>query len=245
MPDKDCDYHKGTRPTFNLSFCPLSLGIFLGTAVLVALNRRQSQRNSSEDETLPTCQVVFVLGGPGAGKGTQCELVTQHQPGWSHLSAGDLLRAERQRGGELGDTINKCIADGRLVPSKVTCRLLEKGMHEVYAKSGGTKFLIDGFPRSQGNAEAWKDTMSHHKVEFVLFLDCPEEVMIGRLLERGQTSGRNDDNMQVIKKRFETFELETAPIVDWYDQQGKVKRVSADKGQEDVYADVAALFETL
>jgi len=88
--------------------------------------------------------VIFVLGGPGAGKGTQCTLLAQHYPGLVHLSAGDLLRAERQRpGSQYGDLINTCIAEGRIVPMHITIGLLERAM----AASGAGRFLIDGFPR--------------------------------------------------------------------------------------------------
>ena len=88
----------------------------------------QKKRKSTAEllANLPICEVVFVLGGPGAGKGTQCQLLSERLEGWSHLSAGDLLRAERKAGGELGNLINEKIASGQLVPSSITCKLLEK-----------------------------------------------------------------------------------------------------------------------
>lgn len=221
-----------------LTFCPFSFALFTATAIAVTIQRR----NQKKKKSLPVCQVVFVLGGPGAGKGTQCELFTQHHTDWAHLSAGDLLRSERQKNTPLASIINEKIAAGQLVPSEVTCALLESGMNEVYEKRGITKFMIDGFPRSQGNVTAWESTMSHHKVEFVLFFECPEEVLTGRLLDRGQTSGRNDDTIDVIRKRFTTYQNETSPIVDMYAKQNKVRRIESDKPVKDVYADVERLF---
>lgn len=249
-----------------VSICPLSVAVFLGTAYYMTqhVQRKRDRRDGSghdkkgkdeeddEDETLPSCQVVFVLGGPGSGKGTQCQLLVERlESRWSHLSTGDLLRAERKKGGELGDQINTIIANGKLVPSEITCQLLEKGMKDVYnqaqsSSSSCTKFLIDGYPRSFGNVSAWDKMMgSKHQIEFVLYLDCPEEVMIGRLLERGKSSGRSDDSIDVIRKRFETNARECAPVIEHYEKHGQLRKVVADKPIEDVYKEVEKLFVNL
>jgi UMP-CMP kinase len=252
------DYRHSSRTPMVLSFCPFSLGVFLGTALLVTLRQRQLRlkqldRGDSIDvdvnldslDDLPVCQVVFVLGGPGSGKGTQCELLTTRSNDWAHLSAGDLLRAERSSGGPIGDLINKRIAAGQLVPAEITCKLLENGMKTLCRDKQITKFLIDGFPRNQANIDAWVQTMTKHSVEFVLYFECPEEVLVGRLLERGQTSGRSDDTMEVIRKRFQTDKESTSPIVQMFEKEGKVRKIASDKPVEDVYRDVAALFENL
>jgi len=194
-----------------------------------------------------TFQVVFVLGGPGSGKGTQCSRLVQELSGWSHLSAGDLLRAERQSGSPLAELINSKIAQGQIVPASITVGLLQKAMEQIHARDRTkTKFLIDGFPRSEGNVTVWKEQMSEiSRLEFVLFLDCPEDVMTGRLLERGQTSGRNDDNLDTIRKRFETFRQESMPIIQMYEEQGQLKNISADRSVDDVFAEVVLLFKDL
>lgn len=216
----------------------VSLSLFVATAVLYTWGLQQKKK---EKQQLPPCQVVFVLGGPGAGKGTQCSLL-QERKGWAHLSAGDLLRAERKRGGPVADLINNKIKAGQIVPAHITVGLLESAMRETKTT---TRFLIDGFPRSEGNVTAWQEQMSHHKVEFVLNLECPEEVLVGRLLERGQTSGRSDDQIDVIRKRFQTFQKECKPIVEMYDQQNKVRTILSDKPVEDVYQEIALLFQDL
>jgi len=203
---------------------------------------------STTAATTSPFKVVFVLGGPGAGKGTQCELLSKNL-GWAHLSAGDLLRAERKKtDSELADLINSKIAAGQIVPASITVRLLREAMESIKSKSGNTKFLIDGFPRSDGNVTVWDEVMTDTGlaiVEFVLFLDCPEDVMTSRLLERGQTSGRVDDNLDVIRKRFETFRNESMPIVGRYEKKGKVRKVQADRTVEDIYNEVEALFAGL
>ena len=95
-------------------------------------------------------KVVFVLGGPGSGKGTNCAKIVELY-GYVHLSAGDLLREERNSGSELAEMINTYIAEGKIVPAEVTVRLL----HAAMEKSGKTKFLVDGFPRDMDNLNCW------------------------------------------------------------------------------------------
>lgn len=235
-----------------LTVCPFSVVVFAASAYVITISRRREKKrkgdndNNDSSSTLPQCHVVFVLGGPGAGKGTQCQLLTERltSHSYAHLSTGDLLRAERKKGGPLGDELDKYIKSGQLVPSHVTCRLLQKGMQDVYERTGQTYFLIDGFPRSFENAEAWQDTMQQHVIPFVLNLECPEEILTGRLLKRGETSGRVDDvDIDVIRKRFATHQRETAPIIQHYSTNGKLHTVLADKQIEQVYAEVAALFE--
>jgi len=186
--------------------------------------------------------VLFVLGGPGAGKGTQCaNLVRDYN--FTHLSAGDLLRAEQTRpGSQFGSLINDYIKEGKIVPMEVTVQLLENAMTEVVSKTQEStgkktgKFLIDGFPRKMDQAVKFEETVC--PARFVLFFDCPEEEMQKRLLKRGETSGRADDNAESIKKRFRTFVETSMPVVDYFEKDGKVVKILATKGPDDVYEDV-------
>jgi UMP-CMP kinase len=109
--------------------------------------------------------------------------------------------------------------------------------------SGCDKFLIDGFPRDPNNLSCWEENMSEHSnVEFLLFLDCPEDEMMTRLLERGKTSGRNDDNEESIRKRFRTYIESTQPIVDHFRKLGKVRDVNSNRDEDSVFADVCKYF---
>ena len=179
--------------------------------------------------------VIFVLGGPGAGKGTQCaNLVRDYH--FTHLSAGDLLRAEQDRPeSEFGQLIKDYIKDGKIVPMEVTVQLLENAITEVVDKDSQKKgkFLIDGFPRKMDQALKFEETVCPSK--FVLFFDVPEDVMQKRLLERGKTSGRSDDNEESIKKRFKVFEETSMPVVDYFEKQDRVVTVQATKTPDEVY----------
>lgn len=225
-------------------FCPFSLVLFAGTAIsyIRYLNMSSKKQSAAVEDDGAPFRVVFVLGGPGAGKGTQCQLLSDNL-GWAHLSAGDLLRAERKKeGSELADIINSNISAGKIVPSEITVTLVKNAMEELRAEKGQIKFLIDGFPRSEGNVTAWKDVVGDKaNVESVLFFECPEDILTSRLLERAKTSGRSDDSIDVIRKRFVTYREESMPIIEMYEKEGKVHKIIADRSIEEVYKEVESL----
>jgi UMP-CMP kinase len=184
--------------------------------------------------------VVFVLGGPGAGKGTQCANLVRDY-GFKHLSAGDLLREEQDRpGSEFGEMIKDYIKEGQIVPMEVTIQLLENAMNAEIDESGNRKFLIDGFPRKMDQALKFEEVVVPSK--FTLFFDCDEKTMRERLLTRGKTSGRADDNEESIKKRFRTFVETSMPVVDYFEKEGRVVKVDATKSPEEVYGHVREQF---
>ncbi|KAL1584820.1 hypothetical protein WHR41_06662 [Cladosporium halotolerans] len=184
--------------------------------------------------------VIFVLGGPGAGKGTQCANLVRDY-GFKHLSAGDLLREEQQRpGSEFGEMIKTYIKEGKIVPMEVTIQLLENAMKATIEENGNRKFLIDGFPRKMDQAIKFEEVVVPSK--FTLFFDCPEETMRARLLNRGLTSGRSDDNEESIKKRFVTFVETSMPVVNMFNNEGRVIKVDATKTPEEVYEVVVKEF---
>lgn len=185
------------------------------------------------------CTVVFVLGGPGAGKGTQCQnLVRDYQ--FVHLSAGDLLREERNRpGSKYGELIDNYIKEGLIVPMEITIALLERAMKQ----SSSQRFLIDGFPRKMD--QALKFEQSVVPSQSVLYFECPEDVMMDRLLKRGSTSGRVDDNPESIKKRFKTFRETSFPVIEHFQKMGKVHKVDCRDSPEKVYENVRRFIEPL
>ncbi|XP_028549558.1 UMP-CMP kinase 3 isoform X3 [Dendrobium catenatum] len=131
--------------------------------------------------------------------------------------------------------IQNMIKEGKIVPSEVTIKLLEKAMLE----NGNDKFLIDGFPRNEENRAAFEE-VTKIEPEFVLFFDCPEEEMERRLLGRNQ--GRDDDNIETIRKRFKVFLESSLPVVDYYNLKGKVRKVDAAKPIDDVFESVKVIF---
>ncbi|EFE32019.1 uncharacterized protein ARB_00909 [Trichophyton benhamiae CBS 112371] len=215
-------------------------------------------RNNSEIKVLPILAILAVGSGvyafliksrtpkdvkPGNGKGTQsAKLVKDY--GFSHLSAGDLLRAEQDReGSQYGDLIRHNIREGIIVPMEITVTLLSNAMAAILEEkkkkgenSGEqtSRFLIDGFPRKMDQAIYFEETVCPSAG--TLFLSCPEDVMLDRLLKRGETSGRDDDNIESIKKRFRVFEETSMPVVNYYEKMGKVMSVSAVGTETEVTA---------
>lgn len=182
--------------------------------------------------------VVFVLGPPGSGKGTQCKRI-KAKYGFVHLSAGDLLRAERQRpDSKTGELIESHIRDGTIVPVEVTCKLIENAMLQCGDAPG---FLVDGFPRNQDNLDGWQNEMSEKtRVHFVLYLQAPIDVCTKRCLQR--ECGRSDDNRETMEKRIVTYNNQTMPIIHHYTAKNLVREVDASDDELTVFNHVCEVF---
>jgi len=178
-------------------------------------------------------KVLFVLGGPGAGKGTQCAKIVEDFKDWAHISAGDCLRAERQDpNSKDGELIESIIKEGKIVPVAITVKLLQKAM----VKSGKKCFLIDGFPRNLDNVTGWQENVGElAQVCGVLYYEAREDELEKRLLARGATSGRSDDNIESIKKRFKTYVAETMPIIDSYKATNQVHTIDGMPPVDEVW----------
>lgn len=184
----------------------------------------------------PPPNVVFVLGGPGAGKGTMCELA-ESQLGWTHLSTGDLLRAERKAGGPTADAIREIIAAGKLVPNEITVTLLKDAMETVTRTTGKNNFLLDGFPRSLSNLDGWYEIFGREReLPKMLYFECPYPILQKRILARAKYTGRTDDNIESLKLRFDTFKEETLPTVELFRSKNKCLEVDTGQERQAVYA---------
>jgi len=185
-------------------------------------------------------QILFILGGPGSGKGTLCEQLVS-KCGFAHLSTGDLLRKEQEEHPE--SELTQIMKDGKLVSSDILVDLIRAAI--VKLNNPKAKILLDGFPRSQENIDIWamKKMNEDFDVKFCLFLECGFETMEKRLLGRAQTSGRADDNPETIKKRFETFDSKTKPILEFYEKNGKLVKINAETDPDTVLAAVLKTFE--
>lgn len=186
-------------------------------------------------QACPKPNVVFILGGPGSGKGTMCELA-ELQLGWMHLSAGDLLRAERKRGGATASIIEEYLKDGKLVPYEIIVNLLKDAMELSTRMTGHNNFLIDGFPRSINNLEGWCEVFgADSEIPKMLFFECPYSVLEKRIMGRAKYSGRSDDNIESVKLRFDTFKEETLPTVEFFKSKNKCTLVDASLERTAVY----------
>jgi len=186
-------------------------------------------------------KVLFVVGGPGSGKGTQCaNLVEKYK--FEHLSTGDLLRAEVNSGSEKGKELQKIMSEGGLVQTKDLIGLMRDCMKKK--GWGKSKFLIDGFPRNEENMKVFGDELSS-EVDLlgVLFYELDSETMKQRCL--GRSEGRADDNEETIKKRLATYENETVPLVEKMKETGIVNTVSSNNTKENVFSDTIVVIDKL
>ncbi len=163
---------------------------------------------------------LVLFGPPGAGKGTQSALLIDKY-NLVHLSTGDIFRYNMKENTDLGKLAKSYIEKGALVPDEVTIGMLEA---EVNLNTEAKGFIFDGFPRTNAQAEAL-DTFLSSKgaaISAMLALEVEEQELVSRLLERGKSSGRADDqNPEIIKNRIQVYENETAILKDYYAAQNK------------------------
>ena len=165
---------------------------------------------------------IVIFGAPGSGKGTQSEKIVEKY-GINHISTGDVLRAEMKNGTELGKTAKGYIDQGQLIPDELMIDILAS-VFDSFKDSKGV--IFDGFPR-------------------MLDLDVPEEELMKRLIKRGQESGRADDNEETIKKRLVVYHSQTAPLIDWYKQDGKYQHIQGFGVLEEIFADVCKAIDAV
>ena len=168
---------------------------------------------------------IVLFGKPGAGKGTQAEfLKTKYN--LIHLSTGDIFRFNIKGDTDLGRLAKTFIDKGELVPDEVTIKMLQSECDKYPTSSG---FLFDGFPRTISQAEALDAFLDskNEKITATIALEADDEVLVKRILERGKTSGRADDqDEEKIRNRYQEYNEKTAPLMNYYQAQGKFYSVN-------------------
>lgn len=182
---------------------------------------------------LKDTQVFFVIGGPGSGKGTQCEKIV-NKYGYTHISSGDLLRAEVASGSDRGKKLEKLMKRGLLVPNNVVLDMVKEKMLED-VQNGAKGFLIDGYPRQIDQGKEFEDEIV--PVGLVLNIVASDKTMTDRLLNRGKSSGRSDDNAEAVKQRIKVFHESSEPVIDYYQKAGKLKNVNSENTPEQAFAE--------
>lgn len=186
---------------------------------------------------------IVIFGAPGSGKGTQSDLLIE-KFGFKHISTGDVLRGEIKAGTELGKTAQQFIENGQLIPDSLMIDILAATYDAMCPCEG---IIFDGFPRTIPQAEALKEMLAERgtAVSAVLELIVEDSELMARLIHRGKTSGRADDNEETIAKRLKVYHTQTAPLSAWYEKEGLRHAIKGIGSLEEINAQLAAVIEKL
>ena len=188
---------------------------------------------------------IVISGAPGSGKGTQSAIIVE-QYGLSHISTGDMLREEIKAGTENGKKAEVLINDGKLVPDEMIIAMLHDRVQKDLAE--GTKgFIFDGFPRTVAQAVALDSMLKelNTEVSCMLHMQVEHDLLIERLLNRGKTSGRADDNLETIQKRLDVYNSQTLPVIEHYKNSGRYKAACNNSSVEACFAQVKEIIDSL
>ncbi len=187
---------------------------------------------------------IVIFGAPGSGKGTQSDKIIAEY-GVEHISTGDVLRGEIKNNTELGKIAAQYINDGKLVPDSLIIDMLAATLD---AKGKDIKGVIfDGFPRTIAQAEALNAMLAERgqSVSTVIGLEVDDAELIKRIILRGQTSGRADDNEETAKKRLNTYYSQTLPLKDFYIQEGKYAKIQGMGTIDEIFASIKAAIDAV
>jgi adenylate kinase len=182
---------------------------------------------------------IVLFGPPGAGKGTQSEKI-QARYQLVHLSTGDLFRLHFKEGTELGKEAQKFMDEGNLVPDRIVIEMVDEKINH-HLEAGG--FIFDGFPRTVTQANSLDEMLERRNIPIqkMLSLEVPDEELRKRLLLRGQTSGRADDqNEEKINNRIRVYKEETMPVADYYKQSERFRSVNGVGSVEEIFDSICA-----
>lgn len=184
---------------------------------------------------------LILFGPPAAGKGTQAKKLVGER-GFIQLSTGDMLRAARSSGSELGKKVAAIMDSGSLVSDEIVIALIEDQLDRNPKAAG---FIFDGFPRTIPQAKALDESLARRsqKVDVVIRLKVNEQALIDRVTRRFEAEGRADDNPEAFKKRLVAYNSQTAPLVDVYSGQGKLREIDGMASVEAVSAAISGIID--
>ncbi|KAL3872034.1 hypothetical protein ACJMK2_040003 [Sinanodonta woodiana] len=190
---------------------------------------------------LPQCPIIFVAGGPGSGKGTQCKMIVDRYKTFVHLSMGDILRTEIATKGTADKKwgmVSSLVQKGEMAPQEMTIDLLYNSLKQY---PDAKAFIIEGYPRDKHQVEEFNKHIGG--LNLVLLLDCEEYYMQKRLVDRGRNEDRVDDNLNAIANRLNFYKNNTLPILKHYEDNGQLVVLNGDRDAKEIFYDICQLIE--
>ncbi len=182
---------------------------------------------------------IVLLGAPGSGKGTQAALL-KSRLNIAHISTGELLRAAVAAGTPLGLQAKVVMEKGNLVSDEVVLGMLEERLRLSDVASG---FILDGYPRNEAQAQALDGLLERLQLplDLVVQLDVPQDALLARLAGRAKAEGRADDSPAAVANRLAVYQQQTAPVLEYYERDGRLKRVVGEGSVDQILDRVLAL----
>ncbi|MCL2510518.1 MAG: adenylate kinase [Bacteroidales bacterium] len=179
---------------------------------------------------------IALFGPPGSGKGTQSKLILEKY-GLTYISTGDILRQEIAEATPLGLAVKSIIERGALASDEIIMQVIESHINTDALSKG---ILFDGFPRTNAQCYMLEDLLGKMDTALncMIFLDVPEAELCRRMLERARTSGRSDDNIDVINRRLEEYHQKTLPVIDFYEERGKIFHIDGMNSVEEIFSKI-------
>lgn len=187
---------------------------------------------------------IVIFGPPGSGKGTQSDKITDRY-GLFHISTGDVLRTHIKEGSELGKTAEDYISKGQLIPDQLMIDILDAHLDAHPESKNGV--IFDGFPRTIPQAEALNGLLEKRgtAIDAVVGLEVDDAELMDRLVKRGLSSGRSDDNPETIRKRLDVYHSSTKPLKDYYTKTGHYRSIKGIGGIDEVFGEICSHLDPL
>lgn len=184
---------------------------------------------------------VILFGPPGAGKGTQAALIRDHYA-IPHISTGDIFREAIRNETELGKQVKSILDSGELVSDQIVVDLVAEELKKEEYRNG---YILDGFPRTVGQAEAFDRILQsrNDSIDAFMSLEVPREELTRRILSRGE--GRTDDTPEGVEKRLQVYENETRPVKEFYEKQGRVREIDGVGTIEEIFGRIRDTLDQL
>ncbi len=175
--------------------------------------------------------ILILFGPPGAGKGTQAALISEHYD-IPHISTGNIFRSAIKNETPLGKKVKSILDEGKLVPDETVVGLVEEELKKPEYDDG---FILDGFPRTVAQAEALDEILKKDQksVDAFIHLSVPEKELVKRILSRGE--GRSDDNEDKVKTRLQVYKKETQPVMDYYKKKDLVQKIDGVGSIDEIF----------